>query len=268
MSTNNSDEIKTAPRKKFRRHPLVKDLLTLPHESDDYQRIATSIKEDGILDPLKCVEENGALLVLDGIHRLAIAQEMELAELPYRIVADQELIAVICGSAMRAGWTKSALAYRMWPLFEAMALTRGGNRGNQHKKVPKGNDFPLATSAEIAARLGVSEKLVDQAKRAHAYFTRHPAKRKELEPLLLTGEYPLHKIGQNGANGRNGGHEKPGVLLILDRLKPLPASFDKWEKMDRDARSRATNVFIETVLKLPDEIQEATLDALEVKLRS
>lgn len=254
-------ELNTAPLARFQPHPLVKDIAILPRESEDYERMAASIEAVGIIDPLKCVKgPNDSLLVLDGLHRLSISAELSLKELPYCLVDSQELVDIVCLSSVRANWTKSALAYRLWPFFAEQKYGRGGDRKS------KGNDFPLKTSAEIGAKIGISEKLVDQAKSAHAYFAKHPAKRAELEPRILTGQLPLHKL-ENGRNGAAGGREKAPLLAILDRLKPLPAYFEKWGKMNAETKRRTTDVFVETLLRLPDEVQEAAFDALEVKLK-
>lgn len=245
-------------RGRFVRHPLVQNLPILPKESADYKRIKESIAGEGIREPLKCVANNDTLLVLDGLHRLAIADELEIKELPYQNIETKELLAFVCASVVRTGWTKSALAYRMWPLFAALAHKSQGR--------PKlGNDFPILSCEEIAVKIGVSKKLVDQAKRAHQFFSKHPKKREELEPLILTNLIPLHRVGPEGRSSRS---SPSPITAIESRIRRLSEPFVAWEQLDADAQLHATNLVAEAVRNLPKAVQMATLETLEVAWRS
>ncbi len=250
-----------APRGRFERHPLVRNMPTLPMDSADYGRIRASVASEGIREPLKCVREGEKLLVLDGLHRMRIAEELQIAELPYQLVEAGDLVSFVCASVVRAGWNKSALAYRMWPFFADVACSHGGKRG----KGAKGNDFPLATSAEIAVRIGVSEKLVDQAKGAHAYFAKYPERRAELEPLILVSLLPLHRVRETETvKARTDAGALRSISLVMNRLaKP----FCDWEQMEALERERASNLVAETLRKLPKEVQMAALETLEVAWR-
>lgn len=253
----------SAPRNRFDRHPLVRNLPTLPPDSSDYCRIRASIASEGIREPLKCVQENGMLLVLDGLHRLRIAEELGIAEIPYQIFEGKDPVLFVCASVVRAGWNKSALAYRMWPFFADAACARGGKRKAQSSS--KGNHFPLTTSAEIAAHIGVSEKLVDQAKSAHAYFAKHPDKKEELEPLILTGLLPLHKLKES--SNRREKSPVPSFGAIRSLFKRLPEPFENWDQLGAAEQQTATNLVTEALRKLPKDVQIATLETLEVVWR-
>ena len=249
----------TAPRAVFARHPLVENLALLTREGYEYRRILESIRSEGIIEPLKCVAAGDGLLVLDGIHRLQIAEELDLSELPYRLVETDNILAVICGSAIRAGWSKSALAYRMWPIFETLSRNGAG-------RPKKGNDFPILSSFEIGEKLGVSEKLIDQAKAAHKFFGCNPKAREEIEPYLLAGVFPLHKVGKTQDDFSGSSPDATSAVVIAKKLKPLPKAFADYDKMDGDSRQRSRISLIETLFLLPNEVQEAAFEALDVKL--
>lgn len=258
-------EFRTAPIKKFRPHPFLKGIPILPTESEDFQRMTASIAVDGVIDPLKCIggPTKDVLLVVDGLHRLTIANEQGLKELPYRLVEGYEVVDLVCLSAVRAEWTKSALAYRLWPLFSGNACGHGGNRKS------KGNDFPLMSSLDIAEKLRVSDKLVDQAKRIHLLFASQPKLRAELEPRILKGEIGLHQV-----NGKTKGKstppsrkDRPSVKALESLFHRSSKSFTHWEKWEPDDQRRATNVVAESIRKLPKDAQIGILETLEIAWR-
>lgn len=249
---------KLAPKENFQRHPLVRDIPTLPEDSEGYKAIRDSIQTEGIREPLKCVVDGKALLVLDGIHRLSIAETLDIRELPYIAVEPHDAITVVCSSLIRAGWSKSALAYRMWPMFSACACKNGGNRKSA------GNHFPLFSADEIARKIGVSEKLVDQAKHVHAHFAKNSNLRNEQEGRILTGSLPLHRAGPY-SNKTN----KSGILpiqAIESSLARLPRSFRAWSEVPNQDRERAKNRLASVLHQLPKDVQETAIDALEVAL--
>jgi len=187
---------------------------------------------DGIREPLKCERRGDNLLVVDGLHRLAIAHELGLEQMPYVEVAASDVVTIICSSLVRADWTKSALAYRMWPLFALYACQRGGDRKS------KGNHFPLMSISEIAEKIGVSEKLLDQAKRIHCYFAKNPS--------ALSAPLPIRAIETT--------------------LSRLPKSFHRWEQVSHSDRERAKNQLATALHQLPKDVQETAIDALEIAL--
>lgn len=234
------------------------NIPTLPEDSEGYGAILTSIQTEGIREPLKCVVEGKVLLVLDGIHRLSIAETLGISELPYIAVEPEDAITVVCASLIRAGWSKSALAYRMWPMFAASACKNGGNRKSA------GNHFPLVSADEIARKIGVSEKLVDQAKHVHAHFAKNSNLRNEQEGRILTGSLPLHRAGPYTKKT-----DKPGILpirAIESSLARLPKSFRAWSEVPNQDRERAKNRLASVLHQLPKDVQETAIDALEVAL--
>jgi len=251
-------DLPSAPTARFQRHPLVESIPTLPPTSEGYQQIRSSIMADGIREPLKCERRNDDLLVVDGLHRLAIAHELGLEQMPYVEVAASDVVTVICSSLVRADWTKSALAYRMWPLFALYACQRGGDRKS------KGNHFPLISISEIAEKIGVSEKLLDQAKRIHCYFAKNPSAREAQEPQILTGKLPLHKAG---SDGKLPAFPEPlPIRAIETTLSRLPKSFHRWEQVSHSDRERAKNQLATALHQLPKDVQETAIDALEIAL--
>ena len=247
-----------APRERFQRHPLVEKVPILPAESEAYRGMQFSITSEGIREPLKCVPKGEKLLVLDGIHRLAIAEELKIPELPFVQVAGEDAISVVCSALVRAEWTKSALAYRMWPLFAVCACKRGGDRKS------KGNDFPLISAAEIAQKLGVSEKLVDQAKRLHSFFAKNSTAREQQEYDILTGKLPLHKAGPN-AEHKNGKETSP-IRTIETSLARLPKSFGQWDQISECDKERAKNKLATALHQLPRDVQVTAIDVLELAI--
>jgi len=258
-------EFRTAPIGRFQPHPLLKGVPVLPRESEDFQRMTASIVAQGIIDPLKCIEgPKNTLHVVDGLHRWTIAADQGLDELPYRLVEGHEVPDLVCMSAIRAEWTKSALAYRLWPLFAAQACGHGGNRKS------KGNDFPLMTSAEIAEKLRVSEKLVDQAKKVHLLLSKRPKLRAEIEAGILQGKIGLHQVEALISSEAlpKEDSQSPSSIKTIEKLFTRSArNFDGWEEWNDADQRKATNAVADAIRRLPKDVQIGVLETLEVAWR-
>ncbi len=250
-------QFETAPRSSFRRHPLVENIAMLPQCSEAFLRICESIKNEGIREPLKCVIEGDKLLVVDGIHRLTIAEELQIPDLPYVEVKAEEALNAVCSSLVRADWSKSALAYRMWALFEACCFKKGGNRKSNR------NDCALISIREIAEKLAISERLVDQAKRLHAYFAKNPEAREQQECAILIGTLPLHRAG---VEAKSPSLDIVPIRGIETHLSKLPKRFERWHQVSHEDRERAKNTLASVLHQLPKDVQETAFDALEVSL--
>jgi len=253
-----SGEFPTAELIRFDRHPLLESVPILPRDSEAYRDIFRSIQIHGVLEPLKCVAKGERLHVVDGLHRLAVANELGISSLPYREVEPKDALVVLFSSLVRADWTKSALAYRMWPLFAACACKKGGDRKS------KGNEFSLISANEIANRLGISEKLVDQAKKVHQFFSKNPDARAKQEPGILTGNLALHKAGS--AFEEEPPSPRLPIQIIETHLKKLPDSFKGWEKAPAQQKERAKDKLATALHQLPRDIQESAFEVLEVAL--
>lgn len=250
---------KVARREKFKRHPLIENVPALPERCEGYKAILASIQTEGIREPLKCVVKGNNLLVLDGIHRLFIAESLKVPELPYIEVAEDDAITVVCSSLVRAEWSKSALAYRLWPMFAACACKNGGNN-----RKAEGNHFPLLSASEIAKKMGVSEKLVDQAKCVHAFFAKNPGLRQEQEGEILTGLLSLHRAGP--FTQKSSEPPPAPIRAIETSLARLPKSFQTWGEIGEEDRERAKNQLASALHQLPRDVQETAIEALEVAL--
>jgi N6-adenosine-specific RNA methylase IME4 len=152
------------PLEQLREHPQAALVPSMAYE--EYAAFLADVKGRGVLVPL---EVTGDGVVLDGHHRLRAAKELQLSELPVRVVAVKDEFEHMLLSALRrrnlSGSRAAALAVRLGSYREEKEKARERSQGNLRRgpewaPVPTRGGRPRALAANLA---GVSERTLEDA---------------------------------------------------------------------------------------------------------
>lgn len=264
----------TSPTEKFRRHPALAGVPLKPETEDDFQYLDKSIAAEGVREPLTVIESpEGGLLIVDGLHRFAFAEKHGLAELPYRLASQEEATEAVCTGMKRIAWTKSAIAYRLWPLFADRVVGSGGDRRSKEvKRDRKSNPNQLGfekTMEQIAVAMGVCIPLAEAARDAHLIFAKRPALRAEFEGKILSGELAVSRVPGAVAGKieyeETGKRKAPRYLYVNPKgeavgimptaLVGMKNGFKTWDKLPVEARAAFRIQFIEFLASLPEDVR-------------
>jgi N6-adenosine-specific RNA methylase IME4 len=133
---------------------------------DGYAAFLADVKERGLLVPLEVTSEGA---VLDGHHRLRAAKELQLPELPVRVVAVKDEFEYMLLSALRrrnlSASQRAAMAVRLGFYKEEKVRARQRSQGNLRRgpdraTLPTRGGRPRAWAADLA---GVGERTVEDA---------------------------------------------------------------------------------------------------------
>ncbi|MGC9974065.1 MAG: MT-A70 family methyltransferase [Gaiellaceae bacterium] len=152
------------PLGQLREHPQAALVPSMTDE--EYLAFLANLRERGVLVPL---EVTGEGVVLDGHHRLRAARELQLFELPVRVVAVEDelehmLLSALCRRNL-SGSRAAALAVRLGSYREEKEKARERSQGNLRRgpewaPVPTRGERPRALAASVA---GVGERTVEDA---------------------------------------------------------------------------------------------------------
>lgn len=215
-------------------------------QAADWAAWVAEVAAHGIREPLRVVrvadpgEGEPAWLVIDGRHRLAAAEAAGLETVPCREADAAELPAVAEGSVTgRRHWTKGQRAFFAVMLHPQVAdeedakirqkakLKAGDSRSalNAERGTKEGQVADDTLSAtDLAARFGVSKRLIEDAIWLYRAFASNPIARDRVEPSLWAGA-SLAGCRQGVAaleDGRTGpGKERPepSGLSLLTRYR-------------------------------------------------
>lgn len=157
-------------------HAKVKELARWEKGSDSLNSLCDSIREDGILVPL-IITEDGR--IMDGVTRCLAAKQLQLATVPCQIQPETRLEVIAIGTeTQRRHLTKSQLAFKYYGLVADVF----GERSALLEEMRRGQNGPAQGASRIqcaklskrvidfAAKLGVSERLLEQSHQLHTLF--------------------------------------------------------------------------------------------------
>lgn len=142
----------------------------MPLSQEEYSQLEANLLAEGCRDALVVWISDPALppTLLDGHHRYAICKAHNLSyRIDFKKFPDREAAKnwIILNQIGRRNVTPEQRAYLMGKLYRETKKEQGGDRGNQYT-VPKGNNFPLPTTAEkIGEQFNVSDRTVKNAEK-------------------------------------------------------------------------------------------------------
>jgi hypothetical protein len=282
------------PIAKLTIHPAA-EALPMPAVEDPASRaIVASICDLGrVLEPLKICQGR----VVDGRIRLRGALAAGLPVAPVTEITEAEVAEVILHTLLaRRHYTKSALAYLGFPLFEtALAESRKRRLANLRSApldakpgtpIPESKSVVSAskprsstqwtigeTAEELADALGVSRSLFFMAREVRKKFATGPKiLRDTWEPKLLSGELSLGEVQQavSGKLAALDGQTNPKndpQQLLFDLFRTATARFGRWSALSPAQRKAATQKFRDEFLpSLPPDLLEEVESFLSERL--
>ena len=148
----------------LREHPQAALVPSMADE--EYAAFLADVKGRGLLTPL---EVTGEGVVLDGHHRLRAARELQLSEVPARVVAVEDEVEHMLLSALRrrnlSASQRAAMAVRLGSYQEEKVRARERSQGNLRRgpewaTLPTRGGRPRAWASDLA---GVGERTVEDA---------------------------------------------------------------------------------------------------------
>ena len=262
------------PTSSLRVHPSVKEAWELPDDDGRFLGLVSDIRDNGILDPLR-ITVSGE--VVDGRHRLRAAKLLALDTVPVQVISESQDpagLAISSLTARRHLSTKGQLAYGAYPLFAARhrELRSSHQRGLHAVQQPSPEDLDGVPA--IAARIGISVVVLNQAARLHEIFDADAELRAEWEPKIMAEESPIGLgaaiagiAGQAASTDRS-----PGRNTALSRWRSawmhVSAPAAAWSRWTAEDRETAATVVRDVVAKLPDPLLDVLRDSLRAARRS
>lgn len=283
-------QIQIVNPKDLHEHPLLKALPPLAKDDPDLLKISDSVQEIGrITDPIK-ITKDGRLV--DGRKR-RLAAIMQQVDLPAIEVSDEDAATLIISSLeARTHYTKAQRAFLLVPFMEeAFAEARKrqltGVKGNLLHSVQK-----VRTPEDHAREMGVSYRVLMQAKELRDLFAKHPEKRTLTDragvsekgvtfeefftPRLLMHEDPenaestrpyglgaaltgikTHLAQEKHPHKKTGGKPKK-IEKQLDLFKEAFSSLGKrykyWAAWDPETKKEGSAAIIPAIERMPDDL--------------
>lgn len=253
-------------------HPAVTLAWEMPDDHPGFLSLVESIKEQGLLEPLKIT---AAKQVVDGRHRLRACRAAGFESVECIVVPDDRVgeIAVATLFERRHMVTRGQLAYAAYPLFAAGHRELQRRNAELIKRGAQPGESSTGSVEGYASAVGVSRDLFLQAARLHELFDADPELRAEWEPKIMAPEMPIGLgaaiagiRGQETSVGRT--PQRNSALHnweVAWRNITRPAG--RWNRWTEQEREYATTVLRDEFAKLPDPVLDAVRDALRATRR-
>ena len=280
-------------------HPITARMPAVNPESAEFRALVAMIAETGTVP--RPVPVNGFRAVAE-LDVLAAAKQLGMVTVPtVEIpVLDIPLVA-IADLVTRKHRTKSQIAYLAYPVLAAILDASKKRRVENLKKglqAPKSSqvvDFPdpalraasgNRTLEELAATLGISDRLLRYAAQIHSAFDA-PADeqlaegelRALFEPRILEQDENGHSAGLGAIVAGIAGYKStkgqtvipaPQLTLWEERIERLfsPVKFNGWDRLDDATREAARQKFAAEFYRVvPEDLQSAVLAQLTTRNR-
>jgi hypothetical protein len=251
-------------------HPAIQQLPPAPE--DLIQSLIVDLQDrsgpDWLMTPL-VVDEKTRVIEVDSADRLKAALKLDFLEVPVIRRPNNEALATMIDSiARRRNYSKSAIAYVLFPFFEP-ALTEARERMKRCRFGSTQNVLPSKTAEDIARKAGVSRALFFQAAEVHKLFKKHPHVREAIEPQILSGDlslgYAINGIaGLVSTKGKD--REQPELFDLFKRgVHALRVRFARWNQLSPKWQHFVANEFADAIADAPEEVQERVMQALRAR---
>jgi hypothetical protein len=271
-------------------HPALEVLPDWERSDGRMLALVEDIRERGLDQPLMV---DSTFRIVDGRKRWRAARLLQLKAVPVVVRADGELAGIVLNSLLqRAHWTKSQLAYIVFPLVERAYQEAQQRHLERLKNWNKGKivqplddlQFPSKTE-DFAVKLGVSRALFLDAAKVHALFQKHKERhqfqvegeehlgprtfREYFEPLILDQERPM---GLGAVVAGIAGYlstrqlpkrEPEQLFLFKEVIHTLAKRFAYWPRLSLNQRYQAEEAIEAAVAVMPEDLREVWLKKLK-----
>lgn len=253
-----------------------------------WDSLVLSVKEHGVIEPLKVKTQGGQILIIDGRHRFLAAKEAGLDSVPCvypdSFVEDDRLL--ILDSENRRHLSKGAIAYRGVLLYPEVALD---SKERQKRKsvcsatvAEQTQDGSSMDAEGLATRIGVGLRTVETACALYRIFDKHSPLKEKHESSVWTCASIAKLQGemafQADALENDMKVEKDPEALKAKQLKKqrtkLGGQFlslsvkavqiaEDWEVADDDVREKMREGLVGFVESLPEECLKVLTEKLK-----
>lgn len=257
--------------------------------SHDFSALVESVSRHGIREKLKVIHTPKGYQIVDGRHRFeaavtvattgyedparnAIARKFAAEGVACELVKEDEVIPIIMDAVTRRHMSKGARAY-LAVLMQPTVVTEAKAREKSGK--------PSAFSAEgLAARAGVSVRLVEDAIALYRQFEARGDVRKKfedaiwvgaglaklragIEGYLKTGKEPEEEPETEAQARARIAQER--VESALKVWTGVTTTLKHWKTMPAAGREEVIRIGVETILETPAEFRAALTAALDAR---
>lgn len=242
----------------------------------DFAPIRESVRDVGINYPLEiCKAEKGSeWWIVDGRHRWMVAQELGMEAVPCVVIPAEDAAKHIMAAATRRRMSLGALAYLAVILNPSVASEkRGGDRTAKSKIA----ETAILLPADLAAKTGVSKRLLDDAVWLYKAFQKRADLRLKFEPGIWAGN-GLDRVKSGVAaalEGRDTGKSDDPEIIdrspsavnyrrIIYGYSELAEAWSNWDAVAADPMrlDDALSMARDSVTKAPKEVRAAMREAL------
>ena len=259
----------------FRDHRLINWIPGLNKQGPQFLALVDSFTRDGLHEPVKITARH-EFADPDSRDRLCAALAAGLPNVPCQIIPDDQVATTFLSTLLlRRHFTKSALAYLAYP---ALKPAFDEARVRRLEIIQKPNDLrsalpALDTTVEAyAEKLGISRRLLFEAKSVHEIFARDPEYCALMEPRILGepigGEHEEKRpvglgaviAGHAGRKNKNEPRVDSHQLdLFRDGWKSLRNRLVYWDNFTDEQKTQAIESAREAFSVMPGELREALL---------
>lgn len=230
--------------------------------TEEFEALKTSIRDNGIIDPLKVVRKAGGWDIADGRNRWEASRALDETKLiPCVEISEEEARAVILAAMTRRHMSKQARALMAVKIFPEIA-----EAPKQGRKLPA--ERGVMTQSELAAKVGVGITTMEEACMFWRSIALNPKTRDERMnqvfagvsfERVLQGETAALKKGQPQKNAT------PRVWTLMTRnANSMMLHWKQYEAIeDEERKLEIREKLVEAMKAAPADIQTAILAALE-----
>lgn len=254
-----------------------KDRLERANEvTADWSAWVEELRTNGIKEPLRVIKRKDApgYWIGEGRHRYVGGIEAGISSFPVIEVGEDDLMPLAIGTVTgRRHWTKSQRAFFAVITFPQVAAPdRKAGRPSKSRTECGINDGKSRTECaisldDLAARFGVSPRLLDLAVELYRGLDQYPAFRDRIEPGLWGGTGLQECL--NGLNALITGTTGPGIThpkiptaKFASAWKHESAAAAKWAVLGEDQRTVLTADLIAAATELPADYLDWKLEVL------
>lgn len=261
--------------------------------SHDFGALVESVSRHGVREKLKVIHTPKGYQIVDGRHRFeaavkvaitayadpardSIARKLAKDGIACELVQENEVIPIIMDAVTRRHMSKGARAYLAVLLDPSVATEekRGGDRSKTALNAV------LLTAESLAARAGVSVRLVEDAIALYRQFESRGDVRKKFEDAIWVGA-GLAKL-RAGIEGYLKTGKEPDeepeteaqarARIAQERVESalkvwtgVTTTLKHWKTMPAAGREEVIRIGVETILETPPEFRAALTAALDAR---
>lgn len=227
----------------------------------EFEAFKTSIREYGLIEPLKVVREPGGWAIVDGRNRWEVCREID-PDKPIRCeeVSQEAARGVILAAMTRRHMSKQARALMAVKIFPE--VVEDAARGKQMD-----TECPFKSQADLAEHIGVSHMTLKEACQFWRTISLNPKTAEERMNQVLAGLSFERVLQGDAAAKKSKDAPRPAKrpwLLMNRNANSLKLLWKDYEEIDDEEKKLGmVEVLADALAAAPAEVKPALVAALE-----